>query len=168
MNNKAGEKSSIWEIVGICVFIALAVWMVFGQALGYGFVNYDDNKYVYENPMVQKGMTWAGFAWAFTYGEIGHWHPLTWLSHMLDCQLYGLNAYGHHLTNLLFHAATRHSPVSRVAADDRRFMAQRICRDGVCHPSLAGGVRGVGVGTQRRVERVFLYADPWSLCALCA
>jgi tetratricopeptide (TPR) repeat protein len=106
MNNKTGEKSSIWKIVGICIFIALAVWMVFGQALGYGFVNYDDDKYVYENPMVQKGMTWAGFAWAFTYGQIGHWHPLTWLSHMLDCQLYGLNAYGHHMTNLLFHTAT--------------------------------------------------------------
>ena len=106
MNNKTGEKSSIWKIVGICIFIALAVWMVFGQAIGYGFVNYDDDKYVYENPMVQKGMTWAGFAWAFTYGQIGHWHPLTWLSHMLDCQLYGLNAYGHHMTNLLFHTAT--------------------------------------------------------------
>jgi tetratricopeptide (TPR) repeat protein len=106
MNDQTGEKSSSWNIVGICIFIALAVWMVFGQALGYGFVNYDDNRYVYENPMVQKGMTWAGFAWAFNYGEIGHWHPLTWLSHMLDCQLYGLNASGHHLTNLLFHAAT--------------------------------------------------------------
>jgi Flp pilus assembly protein TadD len=106
MNNKAGEKSSIWKIAGICIFIALAVWMVFGQALGYGFINYDDDKYVYENPMVQKGMTWTGFGWAFIYGQIGHWHPLTWLSHMLDCQLYGLNAHGHHMTNLLFHAAT--------------------------------------------------------------
>jgi Flp pilus assembly protein TadD len=106
MNNKAEQKSSIWKIVGICIFIALAVWMVFGQALGYGFVNYDDDKYVYENPMVQKGITWTGFVWALTYGQIGHWHPLTWLSHMLDCQLYGLNACGHHMTNLLFHTAT--------------------------------------------------------------
>ncbi|MFZ0827478.1 MAG: tetratricopeptide repeat protein [Verrucomicrobiia bacterium] len=106
MNNQAGKKTATWEIIGICLFIVLAVWMVFGQALGHGFVNYDDNKYVYENPMVQKGMTWPGFVWAFTYGQIGHWHPLTWLSHMLDCQLYGLNAEGHHLTNLLFHAAT--------------------------------------------------------------
>src|ERR1019366_410744 len=61
-----------------------------------------------------------------------------------------------------------HSTVSCAAADDRRFVAQRICSDGICHPSVAGGVSGVGVGTQRRVERVFLYANPWSLCALCA
>ena len=57
------------------------------------------------NPVVQKGLTWEGFRWALTYGEIGHWHPLTWLSHMLDCQLYGLNAGGHHLTNVLLHTA---------------------------------------------------------------
>lgn len=106
MNNKSRDKSSIREVVGICIFIALAVWIVFGQALGYGFINYDDNKYVYENPVVQEGITWTGFVWALTYGQIGHWHPLTWLSHMLDCQLYGLNACGHHLTSLLFHAAT--------------------------------------------------------------
>jgi tetratricopeptide (TPR) repeat protein len=83
-----------------------AIWVVFGQTLGYGFVNCDDDLYVYENPVVQKGLTWEGFRWALTYGQIGHWHPLTWLSHMLDCQLYGLQAGGHHLTNLLLHTAT--------------------------------------------------------------
>ena len=57
-------------------------------------------------PVVQKGLTWEGFRWALTYGGIGHWHPLTWLSHMLDCQFYGLNAGGHHLTNVLLHTAT--------------------------------------------------------------
>ena len=106
MNHKAGEKFPMETTIGICIFIWLAVWMVFGRAVGYGFVNYDDDRYVYDNPTVQKGLTWTGFTWAFHYGEIGHWHPLTWLTHMLDCQLYGLNAHGHHLTNLLFHAAT--------------------------------------------------------------
>jgi hypothetical protein len=94
-----------WRVSGVCIFLAVIIWMVFGQTLGHEFVNYDDDLYVYENPVVQKGLTWEGFRWALTYGGIGHWHPLTWLSHMLDCQLYGLNAGGHHLTNLLLHGA---------------------------------------------------------------
>jgi tetratricopeptide (TPR) repeat protein len=82
----------------------LAVWGVFGQTAGFGFVNYDDNIYVYENPIVQKGLTWQGVRWASTYRGIGHWHPLTWLSHMSDCQVFGLWAGGHHLTNVALHA----------------------------------------------------------------
>ncbi len=105
----AGEtpevKDSRWLVSGVCLFLALVVWVVFGQTLGHGFVNYDDNLYVYDNPVVQKGLTWEGFRWALTYGGIGHWHPLTWLSHMLDCQFYGLSPGGHHLTSVLLHGA---------------------------------------------------------------
>ena len=89
----------------VCVFLVLAVALVFGQTVRHGFINHDDDRYVYENPVVLKGLTVDGVGWAFRYGEIGHWHPLTWLSHMLDCQLYGANAAGHHLTNVLLHAA---------------------------------------------------------------
>jgi hypothetical protein len=95
-----------WTVLGVCIFLAVAIWLVFGQTLRHDFVNYDDNEYVYKNPVVQKGLTWEGFRWALTYGNIGHWHPLTWLSHMLDCQLYGMQAGGHHLTNILLHTAT--------------------------------------------------------------
>jgi tetratricopeptide (TPR) repeat protein len=95
-----------WMVLGICVLLMVAVFVVFGQTLRYPFVGLDDDLYVYNNPVVQKGLTWEGFRWALTYGNIGHWHPLTWLSHMLDCQLYGLHAGGHHLTNVLLHAAT--------------------------------------------------------------
>jgi Flp pilus assembly protein TadD len=95
-----------WTASGVCIFLATIVWVVFGQTLGHEFVNYDDELYVYENPVVQKGLTWEGFRWALTYGGIGHWHPLTWLSHMLDCQWYGLQAGGHHLTNILLHTAS--------------------------------------------------------------
>ncbi len=98
--------SDRWTVPGVCIFLAAAIWLVFGQTLHHGFVNYDDNLYVYVNPVVQKGLTWEGFCWALTYGNIGHWHPLTWLSHMLDCQFYGLNPGGHHLTNILLHTAT--------------------------------------------------------------
>ena len=95
-----------WPTFAICLALALAVWIVFGQTRHFEFVNFDDNRYVYENPMVERGLTLAGIGWALTYGGIGHWHPLTWFSHMLDCQLYGLNAGCHHLTNVLLHAAT--------------------------------------------------------------
>ncbi len=94
-----------WTLTGVCIFLAVVIWLVFGQTLRHEFVNFDDDEYVSENPVVQKGLTWEGFRWALTYGQIGHWHPLTWLSHMLDCQLYGLHPGGHHLTNLLLHGA---------------------------------------------------------------
>jgi tetratricopeptide (TPR) repeat protein len=94
------------RVVCVCVFLALAVLAVFGQTARFGFVNYDDEIYVYENPVVQNGLTWKGVVWALTYGQIGHWHPLTWLTHMADCQVYGLWAGGHHLTNVALHAVT--------------------------------------------------------------
>jgi protein O-mannosyl-transferase len=93
-------------ILGVCILLALAVFLVFGQTLRYGFVNLDDRPYVYENAHVAKGLTLTGIVWAFTRSHAGYWHPLTWISHMLDCQFYGLNAGGHHLTNVLIHAAT--------------------------------------------------------------
>ncbi len=92
-------------VFGVCVLLVVAVGLVFGQTLWHEFVDYDDDAYVYANPQVVQGLTPAGLVWAFTYSEIGHWHPLTWLSHMLDCQLWGLNAGGHHLTNVVLHAA---------------------------------------------------------------
>ena len=89
----------------VCLFLALAVWAVFGQTLHHSFV-YDDGGYVYENPAITKGLHWKGVVWAFTHSHGGNWHPLTTLSHMLDCQLFGLNPRGHHLTNVLLHTAS--------------------------------------------------------------
>jgi tetratricopeptide (TPR) repeat protein len=101
----SGNSEKILSLV-ICLGLALVVGVVFGQTLGYEFVNYDDAVYVYENAQVSQGLSLRGIEWAFTYGNIGHWHPLTWLSHMLDCQFYGLNPGGHRLTNILLHTAT--------------------------------------------------------------
>jgi Flp pilus assembly protein TadD len=70
-----------------------------------GFVNFDDNQYVYENATVQRGLTWEGVRWAFTTGTLGNYHPLTWLSLMLDRTLWGEGALGFHLTNVALHAA---------------------------------------------------------------
>ena len=90
----------------VCGLLLLAVALVFGQTVQHGFVNYDDNGYVSDNPQVTKGLTVQGIGWAFTTTHGSMWGPLTWLSHMLDCQLYGLHSWGHHLTNILLHAAT--------------------------------------------------------------
>ena len=95
-----------WLPAGICIGLAALVWGVFGQTLHHGFVNFDDDQYVYENLVVAKGLSQGAIAWAFTHVVSGNWHPLTMLSHMLDCQLYGLNPEGHHLTNVLLHGAT--------------------------------------------------------------
>src|SRR6202047_1555203 len=77
--------------------------MVFGQTLGDDFINYDDQNYVYENTKITGGLNLAGIAWAFSHVHAQNWHPLTTISHMLDCQLYGLEAGGHHFTNVLLH-----------------------------------------------------------------
>jgi protein O-mannosyl-transferase len=95
-----------WTVAGICVFLTAIVWVAFGQTRGHEFINFDDDIYVYQNPEVVKGLTLRGIGWAFTDVHSGNWHPLTWLSHMLDCQFYGISPGGHHLTNVLLHALT--------------------------------------------------------------
>ena len=95
-----------WLVAGVCIFLAAITFAVFGQTLRYEFVNFDDGLYVYENPVVQKGLTREGIVLAFTHVYASNWHPLTMMSHMLDCRLYGLNAGGHHLTNVLLHTAS--------------------------------------------------------------
>ena len=93
-----------WKIAA-CLFLVLATLAVYGQVLNYQFVNYDDDLYITDNPTVQNGLTRDGLGLAFTSSYAGLWHPLTMLSHMLGCELFGLNPGGHHLINLLFHIA---------------------------------------------------------------
>ena len=87
------------------LLLALITLLVYLPAARDGFVNYDDRDYVTENSVVQKGLTWTGIKWAFTTSHASNWHPVTWLSHMADCELFGLNAGAHHLVNVLFHTA---------------------------------------------------------------
>ena len=93
-----------WVVPAICLGLLALTWVVFGQTLRFAFVNYDDNDYVYDNPNITNGLTWTGIRWAFTQFHADNWHPLTTVSHMLDCQFYGLRPWGHHLTNILLHA----------------------------------------------------------------
>ena len=87
----------------VCLFLVIAILAVYWQVGGHEFVNYDDNDYITENQQVQAGLTLNSIAWAFTSTHASNWHPLTWLSHMLDCEIYGLNPCGHHFTNVFFH-----------------------------------------------------------------
>ncbi len=79
---------------------------VFWPVLGHEFITLDDRAYVVENQHIQAGLTWDGVRWAFTTFHGANWHPMTWLSHMLDIQRYGLDPRGHHLSSLLLHAAS--------------------------------------------------------------
>ena len=74
----------------ICAALTLGTIGVFYRVWTYDFINYDDPKYIYENPNIQAGITLKTIKWAFTAGYAANWHPLTWLSHMLDWQLYGM------------------------------------------------------------------------------
>jgi tetratricopeptide (TPR) repeat protein len=91
--------------VEICLFLVLVILFVYYQSIHYDFVNYDDEVYVTENMQVKAGLTFEGIIWAFTTGHGANWHPLTWISHMLDCELFGLNPMGHHWINLQLHIA---------------------------------------------------------------
>ncbi len=101
-----GAARGRWLAAGVCALLVLAVAAVFGQTLGHDFVNYDDNEYVYSNPHITRDPPAQGLVWALTATDVSNWHPLTWATHILDYQLYGRHAGGHHLTNLLLHAAT--------------------------------------------------------------
>lgn len=96
------KRQTFW----CCVGLALAVLALYWPLTRYGFVNFDDDEYVTANPHVLGGLTADAIRWAFTTGHASNWHPVTWLSHMLDCQLFGAgNAGAMHLMNLLFHTA---------------------------------------------------------------
>ncbi|HVV71800.1 MAG TPA: tetratricopeptide repeat protein [Verrucomicrobiae bacterium] len=87
------------------VLLALITLAGYSTLLRNGFVKIDDGFYILHNPHVTGGLTWANLGWAFRSGYQGNWHPLTWLSHMVDVQVFGLRPSGHHLTSLLFHTA---------------------------------------------------------------
>ena len=97
-------KQSRWTLIGISMFLIALIWAVFAQTGKYQFVNYDDPLYVLDNAHVRAGLTWRGIAWAFTHVHSQNWHPLTTMSHMFDCQLFGVNPGAHHLVNVFFHS----------------------------------------------------------------
>lgn len=89
----------------ISLFLIITILCVYWQVNNSDFIGFDDDLYIGENSQVQAGLTFKGIVWAFTSFSSANWHPVTWLSHMLDCEIFGLNPTGHHWTNLLLHIA---------------------------------------------------------------
>src|SRR5438552_13247558 len=89
----------------ISIALALATLACYARSFSNDFVNYDDPEYVTENAIVKNGLTPGAIRWAFldSLGYASNWHPLTWMSHMLDCQLFGMRASGHHLISVVIH-----------------------------------------------------------------
>jgi Flp pilus assembly protein TadD len=99
----ASERKRLVLILGM--LLVLGTCLLYAPTMGNGFVNFDDPDYVTRNPAVQHGLSWHNVVWAFgTDNPAANWHPLTWLSHMLDVQMYGANPRGHHFTNVLLFA----------------------------------------------------------------
>ncbi len=98
------RSADLWLTLALCLTLAGLVWAVFGQTLDYDFVNFDDNRTVYDNPAISSGLKADSVHRAFTHSLNDNWLPLTALSHMLDCQIHGVKPRGHHLTNVLLQA----------------------------------------------------------------
>ncbi len=99
------DSGSRWQKCVVGLLLGLTVMAVFWPALHCGFVHFDDQDYVTDNKNVQQGLNLRSIEWALTTGHATNWHPLTWISHIVDCELYGLHPAGHHLTSLLLHAS---------------------------------------------------------------
>src|SRR6266513_1783925 len=92
------------KLLLLCAVLFAATLLLYGPVVSHQFINLDDDQYVTRNPHVTAGLTVQGVRWAFHTFEMGNWHPLAWLSHMLDCQFFGLNSAGHHYSSVLLHA----------------------------------------------------------------
>jgi tetratricopeptide (TPR) repeat protein len=99
-------QSPVQRTLLLCLLLTAAVLVAYNPVIHNGFLNYDDGLYIADNPPVRAGVTWATVKWAFTSYYEGNWDPLTWLSHALDCELFGLNPAGHHYMSVLLHAAS--------------------------------------------------------------
>jgi protein O-mannosyl-transferase len=106
MPEPAASRPQVPMALAVCGLLLLAVWFVFCPTLDYGFVNFDDDVYVSDNPSLSQGLSLKGIEWAFTTHHGSQWAPITWLSYLADFEMHGLKPTGYHLTNLLLHAAT--------------------------------------------------------------
>ena len=93
------------QVLGLCLILVFGTLACYWSVKSHGFVNIDDHEYIFQNDHVKSGLSWDNIVWAFTTDHASNWHPLTWISHMVDCQLFGLNPGPQHLVNVFFHIA---------------------------------------------------------------
>ena len=146
--------------------LVLLVAVAYVQVLRFEFVNYDDTVYVPDNPQVRAGFSLGGIGWAFTTFETANWYPLTWLSLMLDCQMFGPRPGGHHAVNAAIARGQRGLAVHRAAENDRVALAKRRRGRAVRRASAARRIGGLDCRTQGRVEHVVLPAHALGLSPL--
>ena len=128
----------------ISLALVAVTFLLYYKSFRYGYVFFDDNRYVYENPMVQNGISLKGIIWAFTTFEFTNWHPLTWISYMLDDQLFGLNPGAQHAINVVFHAgAIVLLFLAFLRMTKRCWCARRISTVGLRAASSSRGIRGL-------------------------
>ena len=119
-------------ILVVLLLLTVLTAAVYYPVRSYPFINYDDPDYVSANPHVLEGLTWESVEWAFTTGYSANWHPVTWLSHVLDCQFYGIDAGWHHVTSLALHNCECVFAVSLVSACNRHSEAQCCGSSYIC------------------------------------
>src|SRR5436190_6372970 len=144
------------------------VWIVFGQTAHFDWVRYDDHDYVYRSGRVTSGLSFSNLAWAFTHFHAANWHPITTLSHMLDCQLFGVNPAWHHFSSVVIHALATIALFFALDSLTRKKMAKRICRRCLRHSSATRGIGGLDRRAQRRSQRFILRPHPAGVVLLCA
>jgi hypothetical protein len=140
------------------LLLALATVALYWPAMHHDFINYDDDLYVTANVHFQNGLTLENIKWAFSNPVGPNWHPLTMLSHMLDWQLFGLQPWGHHLTSLLLHALNTALVFLLLRTLTGVVWRSLLGGGAVRLASIAGGIGGLGGGTEGRVERLLWFA----------
>ena len=148
----------------IALLLALVTLVVYLPVTRDRFVNYDDDDYVTANRIVQNGLTWDGVKWAFTTGHASNWHPVTWLSHMTDCELFGVNAGAHHFVNVLIHSVNVALLFALLLRLTSALWPSVLVAALFALASAACGVGGVGFRAEGRFEHVLRAADAAGLC----
>ena len=151
-------------LVGLGLFLVVAG--VFLPTVRNDFITYDDPAYVTQNPHVTGGLTLENVRWAFTSTQASNWHPLTWLSHMADCQVYGLAPWGHHLTSVLLHALNALLLFVGPAGADRGDVAELSGGGPVRAASAPRRIRRLDRGTEGCPQRDILDAGALGLRAV--
>ena len=171
-NSQVGPErraASAYCDILIVVALLVATLTIYAQVIGHQFINLDDPEYITQNPMVIRGLTLPGVAHAFTSFTAANWHPLTWISHMIDCQLFGLNAGRHLFVNALLHSVNSVLVFWLLfrATPGGGPLAKRVRCGVVRVTSVARRIRRVGRRTQRHARDIFGTALACRLCSLC-
>ncbi len=162
------QRTDTYYAWGVCALLLLAIGLIYGQTLWHGFLDYDDNGFVYESPHVTAGLTVEGVQWAFAVGPFGEWYPLGPAVPHARLPAFRIECLGASPDQRA--AARRHVDrlVSRFVADDRRTLAERFRGHDFCRSSAARRIGGLGGRTPRRAERIVLRAHARGLSRLRA